>query len=137
MPEFLYPPIEIQRIGKTTLTSGTLDTYAKARYYSPTTLFSSSVFNTAATTVTSSSVDISAFNTKTVSVYIGGSAGTMIIRTSPDSVAGTKRTYYTDSAVAADTFTAKSFTEVFYGADIQVKVATNDGTVTSHLGLQA
>jgi len=106
----------------------------QARYYSPVTLWSSTNV-TASSTNTSDWVDISTFYIKTFSVYSTVS-GTLIIEVSPTSSTATAYEYYRDNSVSANTFTTKSFTEVFYYARLKF-VPSADGTLTGYLGMMS
>ena len=111
---------------------GTSDFALRERYYFPTTLWAST--NTEASgTATSSWVDISKFNTKTVSIYCT-QASTMIIEVTPTSSTATAYEYYKDTSVSANTYTTKSWTEVFFYNRIKIvtpTASTLDGWVGS------
>ena len=122
-------------IAQVTSLGGTSDFYLKSRRYEPATLFSSSVFTSTVDLVSSSEVDISPYTTKTVSLYLTGTTGTLEIHIDP-LTAGTINKYYSDTAVASGVFTTKSFSEVFQRMLVKVQVGTASGTVSSWLGSQ-
>ena len=109
-------------VAEVTKLSGTSDFTLRERYYFPTTLWTSTNTKTSGT-ATSSWVDISKFNAKTASIYCT-QASTMIIEVTPTSSTATAYEYYKDTSVSANTYTSKSWTEVFYYGRIKVVTPT-------------
>jgi len=87
-------------------------TYSSVTVFSSTNMLSGSVG-------TSQWVDISQTEIKTISIISSQSSGTLEIQVSPTSSTTTAYSYYTDNSIPSNTFTTKSFTEVFYWVRIK------------------
>lgn len=149
MPEFDYKPVQVYgkyitprtpvSNGDTAIMSvdedGKVDTNLYRRT-SSTALFSSSVFTTADIPVSSGSVDVSEYRTKTVLTLIQGSAGTLLIHLDLTDT-GESFHPFTSTQVLSGTVNATTLTDAVGLMRVQVQVASSSGTVDTHLKLQS